>query len=151
MRLPKIAKGVVSAAPRFILVGIALPYVIEYLAPTLSAYVQLPPPSQVWTLFIFIGGLYAMTNFLQTAFFKGDYPWLIGKLGGGIVAAIFFTFIFGLLPKSVGSAGIQSTGLLSLFYLDVALAYLYLILDFFDARRSRARKKLETEAAAPKP
>jgi uncharacterized membrane protein YuzA (DUF378 family) len=147
--LAKIAKGILSAAPRFVLVGIALPYVIEYLAPTLSAYVQLPSPSQVWTIFIFIGALYALTNFLQTAFSKGEYPWLIGRLGGGVVAAVFFTFIFGLLPKSLGSAGIQSTGLLSLIYLDIALAYLYLILDFFDARRSRAKKQ-EAEARAPK-
>src|SRR5947207_1611705 len=74
----------------------------------------------------------------QTAYAKGDFPCLFGKIGGGLVNISFFTFLFLFLPKTVGSAGIQSTGLLSLIYLAVGLSYLYLVLDFIDARRTKA-------------
>jgi hypothetical protein len=140
MRLVKIAKGISSAAVRFLVFGIALPYIIEYFSPTLSSYLQLPPPSDVWLAFILIGAMFAVTSFFQNAYSKGDFPWLFGKIGGGIASLVFFTYIFLLLPKTVGSAGIQYTGLLSLIYLAVALTYLYLVLDFVDARRSRTPK-----------
>jgi hypothetical protein len=48
----------------------------------------------------------------------------------------------------VGSAGIQSTGLLSLIYLAVGLSYAYLVLDFYDARRSRNAKPKEEPVVA---
>ena len=96
------------------------------------------PPAQVWTSFVLFGALFAVTSFLQTAYSKGDFPWLFGKIGGGLVNISFFTFLFLFLPKTVGSAGIQSTGLLSLIYLTVGLSYLYLVLDFVDARRTKA-------------
>ena len=95
-------------------------------------------PAQVWTSFVLFGALFAVTSFLQTAYSKGDFPWLFGKIGGGLVNISFFTFLFLFLPKTVGSAGIQSTGLLSLIYLTVGLSYLYLVLDFVDARRTKA-------------
>jgi hypothetical protein len=145
--LAKIAKGISSAVVRFVIVGIAFPYLLEYFSPTISAYVQLPPAIQVWEAFILFGVLYAVTGFLQAAYSKGEYPWLLGKVGSGVVNIAFFTYIFLLLPKNIGSAGIQSTGLLYLIYLEVALAYLYLILDFYDARRSRAQKPKEPPAA----
>lgn len=128
------AKGIWSAAIRFAVVGVAFPYLLDYFSPAISSYVQLPPTAQVWEAFILIGALYSATSFLQTAYSKGEYPWLLGKIGGGLVAIVFFTYLFLLLPKTVGSAGIESTGLLSLVYLDVALSYAYLVLDFVDAR-----------------
>ena len=137
MRLVNIAKGISSAALRFVVVGVAFPYLLEYFSPTISTYLQLPPPGQVWAVFILIGALFALTSFLQKAYSKGDFPWLFGKIGSGIVSVIFFTYLFLLLPNNVGSAGVQSTGLLSLIYLAVGLSYGYLILDFADARRSR--------------
>jgi hypothetical protein len=146
--LVKIAKGISSAAVRFFAVGIIFPYLLEYFSPTISSYVQLPPPREVWAVFILMGALFAVTGFLQNAYSKGDFPWLFGKIGGGIVSIIFFTYLFLLLPKTVGSAGIQSTGLLSLIYLSVALSYCYLILDFVDARRSRASKPNVADAVA---
>jgi len=138
--LVKIAKGISSAAVRFLVVGIAFPYVLEYFSPTISTYLQLPPPSEVWEVFILMGALFAVTSFLQNAYSKGDFPWLFGKIGNGVVSVIFFTYLFLLLPNGVGSAGIQSTGLLSLIYLAVALSYGYLILDFWDARRTKGAK-----------
>ncbi len=143
----KLAKGISSAALRFVVIGIAFPYLLEYFSPTLSSYVQLPPADQVWEAFILFGALYAVTGFLQNAYSKGDYPWLFGKLGSGVVSIAFFTYIFLLLPKSVGSAGVQSTGLLYLIYLEVALAYVYLVLDFYDARRSKNPKPKEPVVA----
>jgi hypothetical protein len=134
---PKLVAGVSSAAVRFVAVGIIFPYVLEYFAPTISSYVPMPPPDQVWISLIIFGALFAATSFLQTAYSKGDFPWLFGKIGGGIVNISFFTFLFLFLPKTVGSAGIQSTGLLSLIYVAVGLSYLYLVLDFVDARRKR--------------
>jgi hypothetical protein len=145
MPMAKIAKGVSSAAVRFLAVGIALPYLVEYFSPTISTYLQLPPANEVWAVFILIGSLFAVTGYLQNAYSKGDYPWLFGKVGSGLTEAVFFTYLFLLLPNSVGSAGVQSTGLLSLIYLAVALSYAYLVLDFYDARRSRPFKPVETD------
>lgn len=133
----KTAKGISSAAVRFVVVGVAFPYLLEYFSPTISTYLQLPPASEVWEAFVLLGSLFAVTSFLQNAYAKGDFPWLFGKIGGGVVDIIFFTYLFLLLPKGVGSEGIQSTGLLSLIYLAVALSYTYLVLDFFDVRRTR--------------
>lgn len=145
MPMAKIAKGVSSAALRFVVVGIAFPYLLEYFSPTISTYLQLPPANEVWAVFILMGSLFAVTGYLQNAYSKGDYPWLFGKIGSGLSEAVFFTYLFLLLPNSVGTAGIQSTGLLTLIYLAVALSYGYLILDFFDARRSRPFRQVETD------
>jgi len=136
--LPKLAAGVSSAAVRFVAVGMVFPYVLEYFAPTISQYVPMPPPQQIWTSLVLFGALFAVTSFLRTAYSKGDFPWLFGKIGGGLVNIAFFTFLFLFLPKTVGSAGIQSTGLLSLIYVAVGLYYLSLVLDFIDARRRKA-------------
>jgi hypothetical protein len=133
----KTAKGLSSAAVAFVVVGVAFPYLLEHFASTISTYIQLPPSVEVWAVFVLFGALFAATAFLQNAYSKGDYPWLFGKVGNGVVDLVFFTYLFLLLPKGVGSEGIQSTGLLSLIYLAVALSYSYLVLDFVDARRSR--------------
>ena len=140
--MAKIAKGISSAAVRFLVVGVAFPYLLEYFSPTISSYIQLPPPGQVWAAVVLFGAMFAVTSFLQSAYSKGDFPWLFGKIGSGLASIAFFTYVFLLLPKNagaagLGSAGIQSTGLLSLISLAVALSYVYLILDFADARRSR--------------
>jgi hypothetical protein len=145
MRMVKIARGIAGAAASFVVVGIVFPYLLEYFSPTISTYLQLPPPGEVWAVFILLGGLFAVTSFLQNAYSKGDFPWLFGKIGNGLVNVVFFTYLFLLLPNGIGSAGIQSTGLLSLIYLAVALSYAYLILDFYDARRSRTFKPKETD------
>ncbi len=145
MSMAKIAKGVYSAVVRFLVIGLMAPYLLEYLAPTISTYLQLPPANEVWAVFILMGSFFAVTGYLQNAYSKGDYPWLFGKIGSGLAEAVFFTYLFLLLPNSVGSAGIQSTGLLYLIYLAVALSYGYLLLDFFDARRSRPFRPVETD------
>lgn len=137
MHMAKTARGASTAAVTFLVVGIMFPYLLEYFSPTISSYLQLPPSVSVWGTFIVMGALFAVTSFLQNAYSKGDFPWLFGKIGGGIVNVIFFTYLFLLLPNTVGSASVQSTGLLSLIYLAVALSYAYLVLDFVDARRSR--------------
>jgi hypothetical protein len=137
--LAKIGKGLARAVLNFVVVGIAFPYLIEYFSPQISVYVKLPSAAEVWTVFIAIGALFAVTGFLQHAYSKGDYPWLFGKLGSGIADVVLFTYAFSLIPSSVGSAsgGIETSNLLYLIYLAIALSYGYLILDFFQARRSR--------------
>ncbi len=142
MRMVNVEKGVSNAVVRLLVVGIALPFLLEYFAPTFSTYLQLPPSDQIWLVFLLLGTLFAVTSFLQNAYSKGDFPWLFGKIGSGVATLVFFTYLFLLLPNTVGSAGVQSTGLLSLIYLAVALSYAYLILDFVDARRSRISTKV---------
>ena len=120
------------------MVGVVFPYLLESFAPTISTYIQLPPAGEVWATFALFGALFGAASFLQNAYSKGDFQWLSGKVGSGVVDLLFFTYLFLLLPKGAGSGeGIESTGLLSLIYLAVALSYAYLVLDFFDARRSR--------------
>ena len=131
--------------------GIAVPFVLDYASPLVSSYVALPPPSARWTAFILFGALFAVTAFLQNGYSKGDYPWLGGKLGGGLVNMGFYYYIFLLLPSSLGSLGsegIQSSGLLLLIYLAIALSYGYLVFDFLDARRKNKQKKAVTDASS---
>jgi hypothetical protein len=142
--LVRIAKGILSAAVAFLVVGVAFPYLLEYFSAEISSYVLLPPADEVWAVFLAIGAVFAVTGFLQSAYSKGDYPWLLGRLGRGIVSIVLFTYLFSLLPNSIGSSGFQTLDLLYLIYLAVALSYGYLILDFFDARRSRPFKPKET-------
>jgi hypothetical protein len=140
----KIANGVWSAAVRFFVVGIAVPYLVEFFSPTISKYIQLPAPSLVWGALVIIGALFAVMGFLMNAYSKGDFPWLFGKVGNGLVEAFLFTYLFLLLPNSLSSsgvsAGVDSSGLLTLVYLAVALSYAYLILDFADARRTKKER-----------
>jgi hypothetical protein len=141
----KLAKGILSAAAAFLVVGVALPYLLEYFSQDISSYVRLPPADELWAVFLALGAAFAVTGFLQNAYSKGDYQWLFGRLGRGIVSIALFTYLFSLLPSSVGPAGIETSGLLYLIYLAVALSYGYLILDFYDARRSRPFKPKETD------
>jgi hypothetical protein len=136
--LANLAKGLMSAIVRFALIGVAFPFLIEYFSPTISSYVKLPPPYEVWAALILIGGLYAVSSFLQNAYSKGDYPWLMGTIMGGVASVALFTYLLLFLPTTVGSTQMQTTGLLYLIYLAVALSYGYLFFDFFDARRSKA-------------
>ena len=134
----KIWKGASTAALRFLVVGIGIPLVLDYASPLISTYITLPPSSARWTAFVLFGALFALTAFLQNGYSKGDYPWLGGKIGGGLVNGGFYYYIFLLLPSSLGSLGsesIQSSGLLLLIYLAIALSYGYLVFDFIDARR----------------
>jgi hypothetical protein len=134
----KVAKGIGSMFLPFVVVGVVFPYLLESFAPTISTYIQLPPAGEVWAAFVLFGAMFAVVSFFQNAYSKGEFPWLFGKVGSGVVDVVFFTYLFLLLPKGAGSGeGIESTGLLSLIYLAVALSYAYLVLDFFDARRSR--------------
>lgn len=141
----KMAKGILSAATAFLVVGVAFPYLLEYFSSDISSYVLLPPADEVWAVFLAIGAVFAVTGFLQSAYSKGDYPWLLGRLGRGIISIVLFTYLFSMLTSSVGSAGFQASDLLYLIYLAVALSYGYLILDFYDARRSRPFKPKETD------
>ena len=147
MPMAKIANGVSSAALRFIALGVAVPYLLEYISPTVSTYLQLPPADEVWAVFILIGSLFAVTGFLQNAYSKGDYQWLFGKIGSGLLEVVLFTYLFLLLPNAatLSGTGVQSGGLLSLIYLAVALSYGYLVLDFYDTRRSRPPRPKETD------
>jgi hypothetical protein len=141
-----LAKGILRAATNFAVVGVLFPYLLEFYSQQISVYVPLPPTNEVWVVFLAIGAAFAVTGFLQGAYSKGDYPWLFGKLASGVVSIAFFTFMFSLLPSSIGSAGkIQTSDLLYLIYLAVALSYGYLILDFYDARRTRPFRPKETD------
>lgn len=120
----------------FLVVGVGLPFIIEYFAPLFSAYVTLPPASEVYEVFVLLGSLMAVAGFLRNAFSKGQYPWLVGRISGGLVEFGIFYFLFLDIPKSLASAGVESSGLVGLAALAVVLSYGYLILDFFDARRS---------------
>jgi hypothetical protein len=144
--LANVAKGVSRAVVSFVVVGLALPFLLEYFLPQISTYVHLPPPYEVWIVFIAMGALFAVTSFLQNAYSKGDFHWLLGKIGGGLVGLVFFTYLFLLLPSTVGSAGTQTTGLLLIVYLAIALSYGYLILDFVDVRRTRGAKPQTVDA-----
>jgi hypothetical protein len=141
--MANLARGLTSAIVRFVLIGLALPFAIEYFSPTISSYVKLPPPYDVWAALILIGALYAVSSFLQKAYSKGDYPWLLGTLMGGVASIALFTYLLLFLPTTVGSTQVHSSGLLYLIYLAVALSYGYLFLDFFDARRSRATARAD--------
>jgi hypothetical protein len=144
MSMAKIAKGLLTATVNFVVVGVALPYLLEHFSSQITAYVPLPPAGQVWAVLLAIGALFAVTGFLQSAYSKGDYPWLFGKLGSGVAVLALYLFVFSLLPSSIGSTGIQTSGLVYLVYLAIALSYGYLILDFYDARRSRPVTQKET-------
>jgi len=131
------AKGLSSAALSFAVVGVGFPYLLEYFSPQISSYVSLPRPDEIWAVFIAIGAMFAVTGFLQSAYSKGDFPWLFGRLGSGMVSVALYVFLVSLLPSTIGSSGIQTSDLLYLIYLSVALSYGYLILDFVEARRRR--------------
>lgn len=131
----KIASGLARAVLDFAVVGIGTPYVVEYFAPTISTYIALPSASEIWSVFLLFGALLASTGFLQNAYSKGEFPWLFGKIGSALVELGIFYFLFLLLPKSLGSAGVESSGLVSLVALAIVLSYGYIVLDFFDARR----------------
>jgi hypothetical protein len=141
--LVNILRGASSAILDFLVIGIAVPYAVEYFAPTISSYIALPPPSEIWGVFLLFGVLLAATGFLQRGYSKGDFPWLAGKIGGGLVEFGIFYFLFLLLPKSLGGSGssatLESTGLLVLVGLAFFFSYGYLILDFWDARRTKQR------------
>ena len=147
----KIGKGLSKAVLNFVVVGVAFPYLLEYFSPQISVYVPLPSPGEVWAVFIAIGALFAVTGFLQNAYSKGDFPWLFGKLGSGIVTIALYIYLTSLLPSAIGSTGIQTSDLLYLIYLAVALSYGYLILDFMDARQRREAKPAVPGAAPQAP
>lgn len=141
MTLAKIAKGVLTAGLNFIVVGLAIPYLIEHFSPQIATYITLPAPSAIWTAFLLIGAGFAVTGFLQSAYSKGHYPWLAGKLGSAVPSIALFTYLYSLIPGGAGSelgGTVQTSQLLYLIYLALALSYLYLVLDFYDARRTNA-------------
>jgi hypothetical protein len=143
------AKGLSSAVVSFVVVGLALPFLLEFFSQQISSYVQLPPGSEIWAAFLLIGALFGITSFLQNAYSKGDYRWLLGKLGRGLASLALYIFVFSLLPGTFGSAGIQTSDLLYLIYLAVALSYGYLILDFFQARRERGAARPQDASPLP--
>ena len=144
-------KGVTSAVFVFALVGVVLPYLIDYFRPLAEKYVALPPPQQIWVAFLLFGALFALVEFLQNAYSKGNYRWLIGKLGSGAVSLGFFSYIFFYMlgSSSLSTQGVETTGLVLLIYVSIGLSYLYLFLDFYDARSSRPATSPEKPAASP--
>lgn len=144
----KVAKGISSAAINFVAVGVIIPFALNYFSPQISKYIALPPPSQIWVVFILFGIVFAITGFLQSGYSKGDFPWLFGKIGGGLAGIALFYYLFLLLPSSVGSTGVESSGLIGLVVLAILLSYGYLVFDFLDARRKNKARKAEMDAKA---
>lgn len=135
----KIVKGITSAILDFIMVGVVVPEALEYFAPSFSSYISLPPSTSVFEAFGLLGAALAVTGFLQNAYSKGDFPWLAGKIGGGVVDLLLFYYLFLLLPSGVASSAAvsESSGLVVLLALALVFSYGYLILDFIDARRTK--------------
>ncbi|MDG6997446.1 MAG: hypothetical protein JRN52_16145 [Nitrososphaerota archaeon] len=134
------AKGVGSAVFVFILVGIVAPYAINYFRPLAERFAVLPPSQEIWMVFIFFGVVYAVVEYLQNAYAKGEYLWLAGRLGSGAASLGLFSYIFFYMigSSSLSSEeGVDAAGLVTLIYVSIGLSYLYLFLDFYDARRSR--------------
>jgi hypothetical protein len=147
--LVNILKGAGDAALKFILIGIIVPLAIQYFYVEISNYVTLPSTIEIWAIMIIFGALFAITGFFQNAYLKGEYPWLFGRIGSGLVTIGFISYLLLFLPNVAGAGAIHATGLIALIYLAVGLSYLYLVLDFADARR--ARKKAQEPAKTEKP
>ncbi|MCL5068584.1 MAG: hypothetical protein M1368_09575 [Thaumarchaeota archaeon] len=145
------AKGVSSAVFVFALVGAVLPYLINYFRPLAEKYVILSSPQQIWMVFLLFGVLFAIVEYLQNAYSKGNYRWLTGKLGSGVVSLGFFSYIFFSMlgSNALSTEGVDTTGLVLLIYVSIGLSYLYLFLDFYDARSSRPATSPEKPAASP--
>ena len=143
-------KGIISAVPVFVLVSIVLPYALQYFRPSVEKFIRLPPSQQLWAVFFLFGVIFAVFEFLLNAYVKGDYPWLVGKIGNGICSLAFLSYIFlGMIGSdSLGSEGVGADGLLLLIYASIGLSYLYLFLDFYDARSSKP-KPVETQEESP--
>lgn len=147
----RVVKGGLAAALRFIVVGIAAPFALTHLSGAVSGYVKLPPNAEIWEVFILFGALFALMAFLENGFSKGEYPWLGGKIGGGLTSWGFYYYIFLLIPSGMSSetgAQISATGLLVLIFLGIVFSYGYIVLDFFDYRRRRFGKP-GTESPTP--
>jgi len=139
----KVFKGLGSAALNFVIVGIVIPEVLLAFAPNFSTYIKLPPSTEIWEVFLLFGVLFAVTGFCLNGYSKGEFPWLFGKIGGGLVDIGLFYFLFLLIPGSLSAGGttsIESSGLIYLVGLAVVLSYGYIVLDFMDARRSLAAR-----------
>ncbi len=140
----KLSKGISSAVVIFVLIGVVIPLALDYLSPLFAGYLKLPPSTERWEVFILFGALFAVTSFCRNGYSKGDYPWLFGKIGGGLVDIALFYYIFLLLPSSLGSAlgsgGIESSGLIYLVVLALVCSYGYTVFDFIDARRTNSSK-----------
>ncbi len=141
-------RGLISAVIVLVPVGILAPYVLQYFRPHFEKYITLPPSQEIWAMFLLFGALFALVEFLQNAYLKGDYHWLAGKLGSGIIGFAFLSYIFFYMvgSPSLGSAGVEATGLVLLISVSIGLSYLHLFLDFYDARGSRP-KPLENPVA----
>jgi hypothetical protein len=148
----KLVRGFGSAVLNFVLVGIVIPEVLLAFAPDFSAYIKLPPSTEIWEVFLLFGVLLAVTNFCLNGYSKGEFPWLFGKIGLGLVDVGLFYFLFLLIPGSLNAAGAtssESSGLIYLVGLAVALSYGYIVLDFVDARRTLAsRPSLQPQTQA---
>lgn len=137
----KVAKGVPALVYGIVVIGVVVPYALDYLSPLFAGYLKLPPASQRWEVFIGLGILFAVTGFCRSAYSKGDYPWLFGKIGRGLADIALFYYLFLLVPGSLGSLGgasVESTGLIYLVGLAVVCSYGYTVFDFIDARRTNA-------------
>ena len=139
--------GIASALFVFVPIGILAPFVLQYFRPNFEQYITLPPSQEIWLVFLFFGALFALVEFLQNAYLKGDYHWLVGKLGSGILGFAFLSYIFFYMvgTPSLGSAGVEATGLVVLISVSIGLSYLHLFLDFYDARGSRRAKPMEAK------
>lgn len=115
----------------------SFPLVLDYYEPVVSRYLTLPPSFERWTAFVTFGALFGVASFLQTVYVKGEFRWLLGKFGGGIVSLAFYSYVFIFLPGTSSAQISQVGGLLILVYAAVGLSYVHMILDFMEARRAR--------------
>ncbi len=119
------------------MVGVAIPFALDYFHPEISKYLTLPPSAERWTVLIIFGALLAAAGFFQSAYENGEFRWLAGKIGGGLVELALYTYLLFFLPIPAGSQNFQLTGLIWLIYATIFLSYLSVILDFIRARRNR--------------
>jgi len=137
----KLAKGLVTAAGMFVVVGIVFPLLLDRASSFLSSYVTLPPSPERWEILLGLGAFFALTAFLQNGYSKGEYPWLFGRIGAGLGSMALYYFAFLLLPGGGSTSGlgvgVDATGLLLLVYFGIFLSYGYIVLDFFDYRHRK--------------
>jgi hypothetical protein len=114
-----------------------MPLALDYLEPFLSRYATLPPSFERWLVFVAFGSLFAVASFLRTLYVKGEYPWLLGKLGGGVISLAFYSYIFVILSGASVGEITQVGGVILLVYVAIGLSYVHLILDFLEARRTK--------------
>lgn len=146
----KLQSGVSRAVLSFLLVGIVLPLLLNYLEP-LFATIGLPfhPPPLRWAVLIGLGVAVAVFEFLSGGFERRAWQWLVGQLGASFAwfLVLFYLIgpIYGMPPariEFVGSlgesttrVGVEADELLFLIAVLLVLGMLTPVFQFQEARR----------------